>query len=272
MYPVSNRPFSRAVGSKAALGVNPSTHPSGADRQRLEPLRSWWNGRTRLPTAHVEAMDYRICAQIADAVIYVKDPRDDAWLHYARLSRLPGWQSIDIQHPDDVVAAAQAAGIDVDSAMGVVMEANVWLMAHPWKLDSPTLAAAMESRAKAAWVHNCPAGTSEAGLVMWVWLTAALLDLDWDVTPCTWAAREQVPRSAAMAHVAGRVIGRSVRPGYLNRLLGELGSCAFALQLVATQWQCGLGSHRLCQGDGAPCPLVGTCHAYAERVFPFAGD
>ncbi|MHB1323476.1 MAG: hypothetical protein ACYCXZ_03905 [Coriobacteriia bacterium] len=225
-----------------------------------------------MPCEQGGSLDYAICEQIADAEQYAADPDSPIWLHHARLGLLRAWLETDIQdHTDEGFTAVQASGIDLDVAMELAFLANWWLMGHSWRLESPTRAGMLESHSKSAWLNNVGGGAVASGLTMWTWLVGALLDVDWQPLPCTWSS-EQVPRSAAMAHVAGRVVGRSVRPAFLNRLYGELGSAAFGLQLVSTQWSCGLGERSLCHGKGTPCPLIGGCHAYAVGEFPYADD
>lgn len=265
---IVRRPFARGFVT-TGLGLSAKPVVSSEDLRRLEPLRAAWDARARVPVAHAADMDRFITEQIADAVVYDREPASASWLHYARLRQMPGWLDVDVHDTHAVFARAEAGGIDVDDALVMLLEANHWLTEYPWRLGSPTRAAILEDYPGTAWRNNDATGANEAGLTMWLWSIGALVEVGWEPVPCTWS-RVQVPVTGAMAHCVSRVLGREIRPRYLNMLYGRLGSCTFAGHLVMHRWSCGLGSRDLCHGNGSPCPLIAGCSAHESGDYPHA--
>lgn len=181
--------------------------------------------------------------------------------------------NLDVGEVDGVLRAAASVGVDTDAAIGITLEANSWRYDPSWRLGSPVLAASLSTSLEDLWLNNHRGGREPAGLTTWGWLVGALYDVEWQPTWCTWTS-QQVPLSSAMAHVASRVVGHPVTPGYLRRLYGHatIGSAAFALQLVAHEFRCGLcGPEQCCWGGPSHvCPLIDACVAYKRERFPYA--
>lgn len=263
--------FARGVGGVARRSDGRASEPKGSDINRLLPLRGWWDRRTRGEVSSDESTLFGIAVQVADATEFAANESHADWAAYNLMESSFAWSRTDIRDIDGALDAASAAGIDTDAAWRLLTAANlVWF---EWRQSRfPTDAARRATHLKHLWAENILRAGEPAGATMLGWLGAAWWDVPWDVVPCTWS-NEQVPVSSAMVHVASRVIGRRVRRSYLSYLYGHpgIGSSAFALQMVATAFRCGLGGRGYCHGDeGSPCPLVATCAAYSGGRFPLS--
>ncbi len=234
---------------------------------RFVPLQEYWERRERRALEGAGGLDYGLCVQVADAVEFAKDESRRWWLPYAYIDKVTDWRDRDAQDLDALFERVRTeTGLDPDEALQLSHRAGDIQLPWYWRGGSPTIAAGFEDTARGAWLANHRRGRDEQHLTAWVWLCAAYLDVPWDATPCTWCG-EPYPLTSAMAHVAGRVVGREVARDDLGHIYGKagVGGAAFALQMVANEFACGLFGDDACRD----CPLVEGCTSCQRADFPF---
>lgn len=263
-----NRPFARGHAATAASPIRRRGPFSRDELDLFLPLHGYWERRERRPLGGAGDLDYQLCVQIADAVEFAEDESHRWWLPHAYLEHTTDWRTSDVLDLDDLFQQVRtSAGLEPEDALKLAQRAGALRLPCRWRGGSPTIAAGFEDAARGAWLANHRRGGDEQLLTTWVWLCAAYLEVPWDATPCTWCG-EPYALTSAMAHVAGRVVGRTVVRDNLGHLYGHagVGGSAFALQLVATGQDCGLGGPERCE----ECPLIEGCAAFETADFPFA--
>lgn len=262
-----NRPFARGHAATAASPIRRRGPFSRDELDLFLPLHGYWERRERRPLGGAGDPDYHLCVQIADAVEFAENESHRWWLPYAYLEGTTDWRTRDVADLDDLFLQVRtSAGLEPEDALKLAHQAGDVRLPCRWRGGSPTIAASFEDTARAAWLANHRRGGDEQLLTTWVWLCTAYFEVPWDATPCTWCG-EPYALTSAMAHVAGRVLGREVARDDLGHIYGKagVGGSAFGLQLVANEFACGLFGDDACDG----CPLIEGCSSFNEKRFPY---
>lgn len=263
---MSGRRFSRGNVATAPRPYRPYRPFGREELDRFLPLHQYWERRERRSLNGASDLNHGLCVQIADAVEFGRDG-SRLWLPYAFVDRVTDWRDKDVNELDAVFESVRSrTGLDPEDAVRLARMAGDIQLPWYWRGGSPTVAAGLADTAKGAWWANSRRGRDEQHLTTWVWLCTAYFDVPWDATPCTWCG-EPYPLTSAMAHVAGRVVGREVTRDDLGHIYGNagVGGSAFGLQLIANAHACGLFGDDSCEG----CPLIEGCSSFKEKRFPY---